>query len=346
MANYLIIGGDGKEYGPVTDADVRQWLAEGRLSAQSLAKAESDAEFRPLAVFPEFAAAFAAPTPGISAPPAAATPVDFLQRDYELDIGGCISRGWNLVKENLATLLVGFLIMMGVEIAAMGLLNVFTMAFAKSLLHAPIAVRLGYNYFFTAVFSLVIGPLMGGLFLVYLKTIRRQATSVGEVFAGFQLAYAQLFLGALVVSLIVNACMLPFNIVWQLKAGPLLDQLQQLQNNNPAGAQDLLPQMMSAFLGALPVLLVCLIPVTYLTVCWQFTLPLIIDKQMTFGAAMKTSFKMVNRHWWQVFGLTVLAGLVSFSGVVACCIGLLFTVPIGIAAMMLAYETIFGAEKT
>jgi uncharacterized membrane protein len=61
---------------------------------------------------------------------------------------------------------------------------------------------------------------------------------------------------------------------------------------------------------------------------------------------MKTSFKMVNKHWWQVFGLTVLAGLVSFSGVVACCIGLLFTVPIGIAAMMLAYETIFGAEKT
>ena len=60
MANYLIIGGDGKEYGPVTDADVRQWVAEGRLSAQSLAKAESDAEFRPLEKFPEFAAMFAA----------------------------------------------------------------------------------------------------------------------------------------------------------------------------------------------------------------------------------------------------------------------------------------------
>ena len=64
MANYLIIGGDGKEYGPVTDADVRQWLAEGRLNAQSMAKAESDAEFRPLSAFPEFAAAF-----GTGAPP-------------------------------------------------------------------------------------------------------------------------------------------------------------------------------------------------------------------------------------------------------------------------------------
>ncbi len=58
MANYFIIGGDGKEYGPVTEADLRQWIAEERLNAQSLAKAESDAEFRPLATFPELAALF------------------------------------------------------------------------------------------------------------------------------------------------------------------------------------------------------------------------------------------------------------------------------------------------
>jgi uncharacterized membrane protein YuzA (DUF378 family) len=59
MANYSIIGGDGKQYGPVTDADVNQWIAEGRLNAQSLAKSEGDAEFRPLAQFPEFAATLA-----------------------------------------------------------------------------------------------------------------------------------------------------------------------------------------------------------------------------------------------------------------------------------------------
>jgi hypothetical protein len=66
MANYTIIGGDGKEYGPVTAADLRQWIAEERLNAQSLAKAESDAEFRPLEKFPEFADAFGkAPTSGV-----------------------------------------------------------------------------------------------------------------------------------------------------------------------------------------------------------------------------------------------------------------------------------------
>lgn len=68
MANYTIIGGDGKQYGPITEGDLRKWIAEGRLSGQSLAKAESDAEFRPLSTFPELADVFApAPAqPGIA----------------------------------------------------------------------------------------------------------------------------------------------------------------------------------------------------------------------------------------------------------------------------------------
>jgi len=37
--------------------------------------------------------------------------------------------------------------------------------------------------------------------------------------------------------------------------------------------------------------------------------------------------------------------LVSFAGVLGCCIGVLVTAPIGLAAMMVAYETIFGTEK-
>jgi len=344
MANYFIIGGDGKEYGPVTDADVRHWIAEGRLNAQSQAKSENDAEFRALAQFPEFADAFgpqAAPLRIVPPPPSS---TDFLDRDYELDLGGCISRGWELLKENFGVIFASFLVMILMEIACAGLLNIFMVGFGKGLLHAPIALRLASNYFSTAVLSLVMGPLMGGLFWVNLKTIRQQAASVGEVFAGFQKAYVQLFLGALVVSLIIGACMLPFNFVWQMKAGPLLEQMQQMQND-PAGLQKLLPQLVAAFTSALPVFLVCLIPTTFLTVCWQFTLPLIIDKQMDFGTAMKTSFHMVKKHWWQVFGLTILVGLISAAGVLGCCIGVLFTAPIGIAAMMIAYETIFGAEK-
>jgi hypothetical protein len=66
---FTIIGGDGKEYGPVSGEDLRKWIAEGRLNAQSLAKSESDAEFRPLLAFPEFAHLFAAQVPAPGVPP-------------------------------------------------------------------------------------------------------------------------------------------------------------------------------------------------------------------------------------------------------------------------------------
>jgi hypothetical protein len=75
MAIYTIIGGDQKQYGSVTTDDLRKWIADGRLNAQSLAKEENDTEFRPLSAFPEFAEALAAtsaPLPPLNAPAAGA----------------------------------------------------------------------------------------------------------------------------------------------------------------------------------------------------------------------------------------------------------------------------------
>jgi hypothetical protein len=73
MATYTIIGGDGKEYGSVSAEDLHRWIAEGRLNAQTLAKSESDAAFRPLSTFPEFADAFMSQTPSPGMPPAFAS---------------------------------------------------------------------------------------------------------------------------------------------------------------------------------------------------------------------------------------------------------------------------------
>jgi hypothetical protein len=69
MANYIIIGGDQKEYGPITGGELRKWISEERLDAQSLAKSESDAEFRALSTFPELADAFAPQAAAPNAPP-------------------------------------------------------------------------------------------------------------------------------------------------------------------------------------------------------------------------------------------------------------------------------------
>jgi hypothetical protein len=60
---YKIIGADQKEYGPVTAEQLRQWLAEGRVSAQTQVKAEGATEWTALGTLPEFAAASAGTMP-------------------------------------------------------------------------------------------------------------------------------------------------------------------------------------------------------------------------------------------------------------------------------------------
>jgi hypothetical protein len=57
---YKIIGADQKEYGPVTSDQVRQWIAEGRVNAQTQAQAEGAEGWKPLSAFPEFADALGA----------------------------------------------------------------------------------------------------------------------------------------------------------------------------------------------------------------------------------------------------------------------------------------------
>jgi hypothetical protein len=53
---YKIIGSDTAEYGPVSAEQLRQWIAEGRLDANTLVKPEGAPDWRPLGTVPEFAA--------------------------------------------------------------------------------------------------------------------------------------------------------------------------------------------------------------------------------------------------------------------------------------------------
>jgi hypothetical protein len=53
---YKIVGADQKEYGPVAEEQLRQWIAEGRANGQTLARF-GDGPWKPLSTFPEFASA-------------------------------------------------------------------------------------------------------------------------------------------------------------------------------------------------------------------------------------------------------------------------------------------------
>jgi len=295
MATYTLIGGDQKQYGPVGADDVRRWIADGRLNGQSLMREETDTEFRPLSTFPEFADALAPKTAGV--PGAAAPPVDWRERDYELDIGGCINRGWEVVKNNFWP---------AVGITALVLLIVVVVNQFVGLFTRPIIQGIMLEHRITvggAVFLLLMilasGPIytiiMAGLFKYYLKLIRGENPGIGDAFSGFGPSIGQLIL----LSLALNILTL---------VGYVL----------------------------------CVVPGIYLAVAWFFSIPLVIDRQLHFWEAMELSRRMVNKHWFLVLAFLVVYAVLSMAGVLACCIGILVTVPISIAALMYAYETIFS----
>lgn len=61
---FTIIGGDGKEYGPVSSDQIRAWLAGGRANLETKVKAVGSDEWRRLGDLPEFAGGVAVPVVG------------------------------------------------------------------------------------------------------------------------------------------------------------------------------------------------------------------------------------------------------------------------------------------
>ncbi len=269
---YKITGADGREYGPVSDAQLKRWIIEGRANAQTKIQPEGSAEWVPLETIPEFADALA----GTAAPPTMAAAdterwaQEVLSRDYQIEIGDCISRAWDLVMNNF-WFLVGASFVAGL-IAAGGFIP----------------------YLGILVGLIVGGPMMGGLYALYLKKIRGQSAMFGDLFLGFSLAFGSL-LGAYLICGLLTC------------------------------------------LG----LLLCIAPGIYLAVSWVFALPLVIDKEMDFWAAMELSRKVVARHWWLMFGFLLVVGLLALAGLLACLIGIFVTSAVAEAAIMYAYEDIF-----
>ncbi|WP_414664487.1 DUF898 family protein [Horticoccus sp. 23ND18S-11] len=65
---FTIIGADGKEYGPVSAEQIKQWMAENRLTRDMQAKLAGTSEWKRIGEFPEFA-------PSMPPPMASATPL-------------------------------------------------------------------------------------------------------------------------------------------------------------------------------------------------------------------------------------------------------------------------------
>lgn len=62
---YRIVGADGRQYGPVSAAQIKQWIAESRVDSRTPAIADGAREWTFVGLLPEFAACFSANPPVI-----------------------------------------------------------------------------------------------------------------------------------------------------------------------------------------------------------------------------------------------------------------------------------------
>jgi hypothetical protein len=275
FAMYRIIGADGVEYGPVGSEQVRQWILDGRVNANTRVRPDSGSEWVLLGSLPEFANVLPRTEPPVVAMIDQQRWEDeILARDWHIDIGSCIGSGWDLIKSD-------FWMLVGASVVA------------------TLIASGGFIPYVSGMFALILGgPMIGGLYGMLLKKIRRQPASFPDIFLGFSVAFVPLMLTSLIAGILTG-------------------------------------------LG----LLLCILPGIYLGVSWIFSLALVMDRKMDFWPAMELSRKVVSKHWWLAFGLAIVIGLVAILGLLACFVGVLVTIAIAEAALMHAYEDIFGPRN-
>lgn len=293
MSTYFIIGADEREYGPASAEEVHQWIREHRADAGTRIRLEGEVVWRRLGEQAEFSESAAAAEVGMGETAgaraasaeagvrAASVPgagvryaAEVLDRGYELQIGDCFARGWELLVGRFG-LLVGatalvYLLYFGIwSIPGIGVGAVIVLSFV----------------------------LLGGLNLLFLKELRGEPVNIGVVFAGIESAFLPLLLAGTVATCLV------------LVGG-----------------------------------LLCLAPGIYLLVAWHLFAPLLIlDKGLDFWDALECSRRVVTRHWWICGGLFLLAVLAVGAGLLACLVGVAVTLPLATAAVVVAYEQIFGS---
>lgn len=203
---YIILGGDGKEYGPVSVEQIKEWLKQRRVDENTQIKQEGETEWKKVEDFPEL-------TPP-AVPPVMRANVSGPD-DYDIDIGGCFKRGWALVISNPVLTIVGAVF---ISLASLALNIPSWIGNAMTQVGSDGGVGLKIIASLLGLVSGILSMLFQGVFYAgfyyfILRIMRGETPAVLDVFGGFKRNFVQLMLGGVVMSLLIGLglilCILP-----------------------------------------------------------------------------------------------------------------------------------------
>lgn len=320
---FKMIGGDGREYGPVTAEELRAWILENRANGETLIQPDGGTDWRPLSAFPEFAEPLASarlhPDPVAPAAAELETPAgrpEPVPADRSFSVSDCLGHGWLLLGRHFF-LLVGATSIVWLILTA-----------------SALATCVG------GLVSLVVsGALHGGLILVYLKCIRGEPASLGEVFSRFGPAFVPLMLIHIVTQLLSQLglvfCLLPglyLKVIWVFGLALAADRGIGFWE-----ALELSRQTVSRrFFQVAALMAVAYLPLIVFEAysCWR-------------SAAFLTELLGPMDAWKLATLQSKAAELTTFAGKLALeeQLVLLLNLPFAYAALLQAYESLFGQRR-
>jgi len=160
----------------------------------------------------------------------------------------------------------------------------------------------------------ILGPLLLGLVKIIQRKSKGEQPAIGDVFQGFQ-QFGRAFVAFIVLLLCSLALVVPLAIAaLVLSLIPLLGML-------------LFPFFI--FLAIFAAL-----AIVYFTFVW----PMIATSDCSPTEAVSKWFKFLFANFGSVALLTLVATLIGIAGVLACGIGTIFTMPLALAIMVIAYN--------
>jgi hypothetical protein len=159
-----------------------------------------------------------------------------------------------------------------------------------------------------------------GLYRLFLKLHRGEPAEFGDAFSTFSTSFLPLFLFGLVQAVLTVLAMLPGYVL--VFMGSMFAQRSEALT------------VVFSILG----FLLILPPAIYLAVSWLFAPLLIVDKGLDFWPAMETSRKIAAKHFFGMFGILFVGGLIVMAGVLALCVGVFVAAPVFFAMVAIAYD--------
>ena len=232
--------------------------------------------------------------------------------DYSIDV----NRWFGLAGENYSAILgasIGFILLAGIVSAVpygvvFGVSQSIYVEIARDdPLQALLVQDLLVQGAILVLMPLLFFPLWSGMTAVYLAQVQGRQWTFGDFFAGFRHYGPLAGVGLAMQLLSVGLISLP----------SLSFTFAAVANHD---RQMLLMSPLATLAGAV-------VLIFFQVRLFLFAPAIIFDRGLGAVEAVKANWELTRGHFWGLFGVSLLLGLINLGGVLACLVGLLFAIP-------------------